>query len=174
MRSLCAWCGTPLNLESATQDDRPITHGICPRCLAKVLSGYPVPLDDFLGFFDAGVMILDESGRAVSANGTACSLFRKELAEVRGAAKGVLFGCAYAHEESGCGHSSHCSKCTLRQVVDRCLHMGENKAACSILLQKDLGEGLQTCRVVISVERIGAGVMLRIDSVHEVPAVRKE
>lgn len=172
MKKICAWCKT--ELESVEGGDpREISHGICPKCAQRLESklGNPKSLATFLDRIDAPVLLVDGDVVAHSANAAARGALGKELPSIRGRLGGDLVECVYARLPEGCGQTVHCAACALRITVTATYRDGRprpEEVAYLVVLGPD---GVPTrTRIVISTEKAGPVVLLRIDQIEPCPA----
>lgn len=164
MRRVCAWCGKEMDkLELECTTDEPITHGICPDCVRKVLSYGGMPLRRYLDRFSGRVYLVDSSVRIVAANKEGVALTNKTPEEIEGLLGGDAFECAYAHLPGGCGKTVHCKTCTIRNIVTEtfCSGRGQRKVAAYPDLYHITGEKITS--FLITTEKVGDAVLLGID-----------
>lgn len=166
MITICAWCKTPLSAPADKGTDESVTHGICPKCAAKLRAGLPVTLDSFVEQFDSELWVVDEGGNVLAANRKAIGRTGRTKEEVRGMPEGLIFECQHAYLPEGCGKTKHCSGCLLRRTIDRCAHRGENQSRCTVTMTQRTAEGARPSEVQIAVERVGDKVLLRVDSLQ--------
>jgi hypothetical protein len=169
MRVVCAWCKKDLGTKtaSATDDTALISHGICPDCARNVLGPTGKSLDAFLDTLPGPVLAVDGDARVISANTEGYLLLKKKPAEVRKQLGGDVFECRWAKTPGGCGRTTHCKSCTIRLTVTDTAQTGRShfrREAYPDLfyVTKDL-----RVRFLISTEKVGEAVLLRIDEVKE-------
>lgn len=169
MKRICAWCKKDLGLSctSGTIADAPVTHGMCGDCVRKTLSFEAKPLRDFLDQFSKPVFLVNSEGRIVTGNRAGFELLQKKPDAVDGELGGDAFGCKYANLQNGCGNTVHCKTCTIRTAVLNTLQTG--KSSIKIPAYPDLHHmtGEYRIRFLITTEKIGETVLLRIDDVTE-------
>jgi len=170
MRRICAWCkkdiGSP-DILDGVDIDVPITHGICGDCARKTLSFKAKSIKDILDQFSKPVFLLNSDGRVVCGNNAGLSLLKKSLDEIGGKLGGEAFSCKYADLPGGCGNTIHCKTCTIRNTVMDTLESG--KSNIGIPAYPDLHHITKENRIrfLITTERVGKAVLLRIDDVTE-------
>ena len=169
MKRICAWCKKELGFckEPPEPDTAPITHGICCGCIRKTLSSLAKPLGDFLNHFLQPVFVINPEGRIVTGNKAALNLLKKPLEEVEGKLGGDAFGCQHANLPGGCGKTIHCKSCTIRLTVTDTFKTGQSHF--QIPAYPDLNDltGENKIRFLITTEKAGESVLLRIDEVSE-------
>ncbi|RPH51479.1 MAG: PAS domain-containing protein [Desulfobacteraceae bacterium] len=169
MRRVCAWCQKELNPSEsiAADQDVPITHGICKECYSKLIPCKAKTLKSFLDQFTDPVFLVDSEGRVVTSNSAAISALGKKPEEIDGYLGGDVFDCKYAGLPGGCGNTIHCKSCTIRNTVSATLQSG--KSHVRVPAYPDLYH--ITCenkvRFLITTERVGNTVLLRIDEIAE-------
>jgi PAS domain-containing protein len=120
----------------------------------------------FLDGLRAPVLLIDENGQVVSANQRAEKLTGKKYEDMHGLPGGEVFECAYARLPGGCGHTEHCKGCAIRNAV-----MWTHRSGDSIrelpAYQDIVVEGeVQKLRFLISTEKMGRTVLLRVEDYH--------
>ena len=166
MRRTCAWCKKNLE-DSNSGDEAEVTHGICEHCRVSLLSSYaPRDIHKFLSFFSLPVMMLDSDCRVVSANQAALELTDKKPAEINNVLAGNVMSCKHAHLEGGCGQTVHCAACTISDCVIKTYLTEESlhKIPAKLSADKNLQE--TNIAFLISTEKLGDIVLLRIDKVN--------
>ena len=169
MRKICAWCKNELgsSTDEAKIDDEPISHGMCGDCARKALSHSAKPLRDFLDQFSLPVFLVTSEGKIVTANSAGLALLRKKPEDVDGRLGGEAFGCRYADLPGGCGQTIHCRTCTIRNAVAHTLESGKSNVKIPAYPDLHRVTGDKRIRFLISTEKLGEAVLLRIDDVAE-------
>ncbi len=170
MKRVCAWCRKDIGAKSvqSAEDDTPITtHGICADCTKKVLLSRAKTLRSYLDRFSGPVFLVDSDGRIVTANKEGFSVLGKRPEEVEGQLGGDAFECRYAGLPGGCGKTIHCKTCTIRRTVTDTQQSGRSHI--KVIAYPDLHHitGDKRIRFLISTEKIGNAVFLRIDEISE-------
>ncbi|MFC1640347.1 hypothetical protein ACFL3B_06255 [Gemmatimonadota bacterium] len=166
MRRICAWCKrelAPLTPDSVS--DGPISHGICDDCATLLNSDPRRSAGDFLEGLKEAVFLVGGGGRVVSANSAARAVVGKELTVIEDMLAGDVFECANADLPGGCGKTQHCKACAIRNSVTETLATGKSVERVPAYQLKKAANGVQAKRYLISTERVGTSVMLRIDEV---------
>ena len=106
-----------------------------------------------------------------SANSSALSMLSQEPAEIQGKQGGDVFECLYAELPEGCGKTVHCSGCTIRNTVMDTWETGDLHLRVPAYLQQSAGGVTTRLKFLISTEKKGGMVFLRIE---EIGAAGKE
>lgn len=163
MKRVCGWCNTVIgSVPSKWVAEAIITHGICDECMLEMLKPLSDTLMDFLDSMDAPVLVVDACGTMRSANKQARSLLQKELPDIKGFTGGVVFECAYADLPEGCGHTIHCSGCTIRNTVMDTLSSGMSHLNMPASLIRGTSDGKTEIPLLITTEKVKDFVLLRI------------
>ncbi len=181
LRQVCLYCNAYLGSvkesgeteEAGLSESSPdravrISHGVCPDCFPKLVAGSGQTLADFLDGLAAPVFVVDGAGCIVTANQKALQAVGKDLAAIKGLPGGEVFSCRYARLPEGCGETIHCKTCTIRLTVT---HTFDTGTPCiNVPAYMDLGDrtGIKTIRFVISTEKGGDMVLLRVDDMQPV------
>jgi PAS domain-containing protein len=166
MKRICAWCRKDLGKgESGSEADRIITHGICDQCQSNLWFQQGVPFQQFIDSLEEPVLVVDSEDRIENANRKARKLLGKELGDIKGTKRGEVFECAYARLPEGCGKTEHCSGCAIRRTVGYTLESGKSSLRVPATLRCEGIEGEEGTRFLISTEKVGDVVLLRIDDV---------
>ncbi|HEX9023198.1 MAG TPA: PAS domain-containing protein [Geobacteraceae bacterium] len=167
MKRVCAWCRKELEAPCSEADhDEAITHGICKACADSFFSGTGTALRDFLETIGVPVVVADGSVTIGTANSAALALFRKELPDVAGNKGGDVFECIYAPLPGGCGATLHCSGCAIRSTVMDTYRTGKSHLRHPALLKRGRPDRPETIELLISTEKLGDVVLLRIDRIE--------
>jgi len=169
MKRICAWCKKDLGQSSTFNgiENDPVTHGICGDCTRTILSSEAKSLRAFLDLISEPVFLMNHEGRIVTANSMGLSLLRKKPEEVDGELGGDAFDCNYASLPGGCGNTIHCRTCTIRNTVMDTLKSGMSNIRIPAYPDLHHITGENRIRFLITTEKIGEAVFLRIDDVAE-------
>ena len=168
MRRFCAWCQTPLDegpRELHAGED--VSHGICPQCQEFFFSDPEEGgIERFLDRLDIPVLVVDGDLIVQTANRKALEVLGSNLPRVRLRLGGDVLECARARLPGGCGRSEHCSACAIRGSVESTYRTGEEhrQVVADQLVHRGSGPD-QPVRLVISTQKSGDAVLLRIDQV---------
>lgn len=170
MRVVCAGCGADLGEKpSDSLGEDAISHGICEPCAVRFLAQIGVPIDEYLESLAVPTVLVTQEGAVNSANSQALTLLGKELAHIQGQPGGNVFECAYAELPEGCGHTVHCSGCTIRNTVTDTWETGEPRVRVPAYLQQSSGAGAEKkpvrLELLISTEKRGGVVFLSIEEI---------
>jgi len=166
MRILCGWCGAELGTrESDVHPAEAITHGVCPECAHHLFAQMGMPLQEYLDGLMAPVAVVGGDGCVLTANARAQAMLEKELTDIIGRAGGDVFECAYAQMPEGCGHTVHCSGCAIRRTVMATHESGRSRIHAPATLYAGTQADITPVDLLISTEKVGDVVLLRIDAV---------
>jgi hypothetical protein len=169
VKRICSWCNREIDSadDRSVSEDAPISHGICPDCVRQIFSHKRKDLSSFLDQFAGPVFLLNAEGRVITANEQGFAALRKKPEEVEGQLGGDAFDCKYAGLQDGCGKTIHCKTCTIRNTVTDTFRTGESHI--KVPAYPDLSHitGENRIRFLISTEKQGEAVLLRIDEISE-------
>ena len=106
-------------------------------------------------------------GSVAYANPAACTVLGKSLGQIQGFQGGEVFECEYARLPEGCGNTMHCSACTIRNTVMATVKTGKPNRLVPAFLSQDFGDGSRRIDFLISTEKKGGVVFLKIDEMNE-------
>jgi hypothetical protein len=150
--------------------DGPITHGICEDCSSWLLQGrHGTDLGAFLDRLEAPVVVIDGERNVVAANSRAREMLRNDLPRLEGFKGGDVFECAFARLPEGCGNTVHCAACAIKRTVMRTHETGESCLKSPATLHRHTPTEPATTELVISTEKLGDMVLLRIDATGNKP-----
>ncbi|MEW6108890.1 MAG: PAS domain-containing protein [Nitrospirota bacterium] len=169
MRKVCAWCQKELGPGGSQLDayDAPITHGICYDCLKKVMSFLAEPVRDYLDRFPGPVFLVNSEARIITANREGFNVLGKKPEEVEGQLGGDALDCEYAGLPGGCGNTVHCKTCTIRKTINNTFQSGRSNIRVAAYPDLHHMTGENRVRFLISTEKVGDAVLLRIDEISE-------
>jgi len=166
MKRICAWCRKELSKEiGGWESDRVITHGICEQCQSNISFQQGAPFQEFIDSLEEPVLVVGSEDRIETANRKARKLLGKELDDIKGSKRGKVFECAYARLPEGCGKTRHCSGCAIRRVVGYTFASGKSSLSVPATLRCEWPKGGEGTRFLISTEKVGDVVLLRIGDV---------
>ncbi len=166
MIRVCAWCNKDMGvLLAGGQSKNIITHGICEECANNIFTKIGLKSESFLDDLAAPVLVVDETGRTLSANRLARVLLKKDLQDTELYNIGDMFECAHAALPEGCGKTIHCGTCTIRSSVMDTFESGESKLEVKAYLHRGESDNSEKIDLSISTEKINGVVMLRIDEI---------
>ncbi len=168
MKKVCAWCKTDLGeMPSDRFPSEMITHGICPTCRDRLAHETGETLLEFLDRLEIPVLLMEENAGVLSANGLARQLLGKTLPEIRNQPGGNVIECVHAHEPGGCGGTIHCKSCAIRRTVKDTYASGTCHVKIPAYQDIRTPAAVKQVRFLISTEKVGTYVMLRIDDMRE-------
>jgi hypothetical protein len=176
MKRVCAWCKKELgSVDSQEHSEDAITHGICRNCRGNIFFQMGVELGIFLDSLEPPIVVVDQEGTVVTGNDKIRKLLKKELPEIEGYRGGDVFECAYARLPEGCGNTVHCSGCTIRRTVMETHETGKSLLRVPATLKRYAPRDQIDIKLLISTEKVGDVVLLRIDEMkaedaHQSPA----
>lgn len=158
LRLVCAWCQRLLSEDV----DAPVSHGICDNCRIDA-EFHRERLDDFLNRLSGPVLAVDARGNVVGSNDVAAVLVSSDVASMKGRLCGDAISCVYSELPGGCGRTTHCTGCTIRRSFEHTAATGEPVRERAAFSYSRTPRGPVWKRFVISTERIGALVLVRIE-----------
>lgn len=166
MKRICAWCNKAMeDGDGVLVDDEVVTHGICSDCADNIEFQLGVSIKKFLNSFKMPVVLLDGNNRTISANGHALGLLKKNLAAINHVILGNVFECAYSRLPGGCGKTSHCSGCTIRNAIMDTFATGKpNLDLPATVTSSSMGNGAAVS-LRISTEKALNYVLLKIEPI---------
>jgi transcriptional regulator with PAS, ATPase and Fis domain len=167
MRQICAWCKCELNASSPEMQNQnePISHGICGDCTRNLLSDKAQPLKKFLDQFSPPVLLVDHQARVLASNNSGLTMLGKEHHEIENQLGGDVFDCRNADLPGGCGKSIHCKACTIRNTILETLKTGQSQQQVPAYPDLHSITKEDKVRFLITTEKVGQAVLLRIDKV---------
>ena len=171
MTRVCAWCSKNMGtVDSGIHSEAVITHGVCRDCVNKffgveVFAERGVGLEVFLDSLAAPVVVVDSTVTVKTANRQARVLLQKDLPAIEGYQGGNVFECAHARLPGGCGNTIHCSGCAVRGTVTDTFQSGRSHLKVPAYLKSGTPDDCQEVHLLISTEKVGEVVLLRIDEV---------
>jgi PAS domain-containing protein len=165
MTTVCAWCDRVL---VAGVVGGPVTHGICPACLAAVSPRKPWSLRELLENLSEPVLCLGGRGELLAANPAAERAIGRDLSAAMGILGGDLFECRFAGLPGGCGRTVHCAVCSVRRTVEDVAATGHAVADRRAWIERAAADGtVRRLDLLVSAEKVGEVVLLRIDRMGE-------
>ena len=125
-----------------------------------------MPLREYLDHLEAPVLVVNGDGVVKTANKVAQDLLQKDLSEIEGYLGGKVFECVHSTEPGGCGETIHCSGCAIRRTVMETLNTGNNQLRVPASLDCKTHTGVCGIHYLISTEKLGEVVLLRVDEVN--------
>ncbi len=163
MKSACSICKTALDPAQRGF----IADGICLFCLKDLVATARKPLQVFLDGLGVPILLLDDDARIKIANRQALGFLRKDTASVEGRYAGDAIECIHAREGNGCGKTVHCKTCTIRRTVMDTYESGRPAVRVPAYADIAVFAEIKPIRFLISAEKVGELVMLRIDEARD-------
>jgi hypothetical protein len=175
IKQICLYCKSLIGFIPEEDDpSEKISHGICLSCTPRIFAGTGASFSNFLDRFEVPLFVIGPDTCLVDANALGKKLVGKELAQIQGRSGGEVFECMYAELPGGCGETIHCKSCTVRKAVTETAATGH--ARFKIPAYMDLGDLINNKSVhfLISTEKVGEMVLLRIDETGQDPSKASE
>lgn len=149
--------------ENKTED---ITHGICDQCAFHLNASVGMHLSDYLEKHTFPIVLLNNEGTVKSGNAKARELLNKNFEQITGLPGGNVFECEYAYLPEGCGKTSHCSSCSIRNLVMKSFDINIGLKHQEVYLRQRLpSNNHQNIKFIVSTEKVKDTVLLVIESV---------
>ncbi|MDH4161292.1 MAG: hypothetical protein OEW15_01215 [Nitrospirota bacterium] len=162
----CSWCNNEMSPnESGRSTDRRISLPLCSSCSELLVFQMGVPLQTFIDRLPAPIFVVDNNATVEAANALGYSFLNKKPEDVIKKLGGVVFECAYSRLPEGCGGTVHCSGCAIRRSVYHTFETGESQIEVPATLKYDGPGKSGDINMLISTEKMGEVVLLRIDKV---------
>ncbi len=168
IQRICAWCKKDMGLKEGDQPERTITHSICSVCAIKFTANQPRSASEILNFVQEPVFLIDSDGIVVASNESGLMSVGKEIDQIEYKLGGEVFECSYAFEEGGCGNSVHCKTCAIRNIVMDTLSTNRGYKHVPAYQSINTNDGPTLMRFLISTEKIGEQILLRIDELPKI------
>jgi PAS domain-containing protein len=174
MRQICLYCGTDVGtVDDPGEPIERISHGICIACFPRLLAGTGKSFEDYLDSLPAPVFVVDEGARVAQANKAALTFLSTDLADVQGRLGGEVFSCRHASQPGGCGQTVHCRTCTIRETVMATFETGKPSVRVPAYMDLTDYTGDRRIRFLISTEKPGSVVLLRIEEIDPTESARQ-
>ena len=166
MSRTCAWCKAELPAENG-DPACVITRGFCAACREYFSSPRGrMSLPQYLDEIGVPVLVMDDDVRVLGFNEPARALLGHRLEGCVGRYGGDVLECAYARLPGGCGNTEHCKACTIRRAVTTTHATGDSRQNIPAYQDIVTPGGTREVRFLISTEKVGNFVLLRIDEVR--------
>lgn len=167
MKVVCSACGVSLGEKpSEAFGDDVVSHGLCDPCADRFLAQMGIALHRYLETIPAPVVTVTPDAIVGTANQEARKLLGKELSEIEGFRGGEVFECSHAMQPEGCGRTVHCSGCAIRNTVLDTARTGNVHRNVPAYLTPKQDFETHRIEMVISTEKRGGVVFLRIDDMQ--------
>lgn len=148
---------------TALDDPSSITHGICGDCSKRLIRPESHTIQEFLEKLPFPVMVVDDDVVVLAANKRALTLLGKSEYEVVDKLGGVVVECAYSELPGGCGKTSFCRGCRLRESVTRTYISGRTLEGVEATLTTMMDNTQVDVMHHITTEKMGELVLMRFD-----------
>jgi len=156
----------------ARGSSRYITHGMCEDCAKRLLTELSIPLGEFLDSLGAPILLLGSDLQIRTGNKKARELLGKGLSSIEGSMPGEIIGCVHSRVGGGCGKTAHCASCTIRMSLSETYATGNGLLRVPAYPDVEVESEVRRLSILISTEKVGDAVLLRIDELVEAPEVR--
>lgn len=170
MKVVCAWCSKEISTSQVESDV--ISHGMCGLCRRNYFGETWISFEELMRGAQFPVIFADRDMRVAAASEAAAAAF---AGSAHGGSKllaGVVIGCVNSQLPGGCGQSTECAGCVLRNTATATFADGQTRNGVTSVHRLDADGGVRDVQIVFSVERTGAGVLLFIEAVRDCAAVR--
>ena len=113
------------------------------------------------------VLVVLPDAKVLTANQKAQALLGKGLPQLQGYRGGEVIECRHAHLGDGCGFEVHCQSCTIRKTVQETFATGKSRIKVQAYPDLQIGAEVKTMSLLISTEKFGNFVLLRIDDLRD-------
>lgn len=165
MKRVCAWCKRDLGSNENYEVEGDITHGMCSLCAIRLTTGEARSLKQILNCVEEPVFVLDHDRFVKAANDRALEMLGKDDAHIENQLGGDVFECSYASLEGGCGNTIHCKTCAIRNIITETLATGSGYKHVPAYQNISTADGEKILKFLISTEKVGERILLRIDDV---------
>ena len=166
MSRTCAWCKAELPTENGGPA-HVVTRCFCPACREYFSSPRNrMSLEQYLNQIGVPVLVMDDDVRVLGFNQPARTLLGHRIEGCLGRYGGDVLECAYARLPGGCGNTEHCKACAIRRTVTTTHATGDSKTNVPAYQDIVTPGGTREVRFLISTEKVGNFVLLRIDEVR--------
>lgn len=168
IKVVCSACGKFLkDKPSDPSMDHEVSHGLCYDCALHFRAQAGLPIADYIEGFEVPVVTIAPNLTISALNRKASELLGKTIVDVQGERGGDVFECQYARLPGGCGETIHCSGCTIRNTVNETLRTGKPMINVPAVLNRYSESGTEQIDLLITTEKIGGVVFLKIDQINE-------
>jgi len=166
MSRTCAWCKAELPTANG-EPGHDITRCFCPACREYFSTPQtPKSLQQYLDEIGFPVLVMDDDVRVLGFNEPARSLLGLRLEGCVGRYGGDVLECAYARLPGGCGNTEHCKACAIRRTITTTHTTGVGQVNVPAYQDIVTPGGTREVCFLISTEKVGNFVLLRIDEVR--------
>lgn len=157
MKTICSFCNTIIS--PGTVPDDKVSHGVCNSCYTKILTEHGFNLQKFLNLLEAPVFLVDRDVNVLAANTLASAAIKKPIETIKGQICGNVLECINAYLPEGCGKTTSCPDCTIRNSVNETYRTGVQITRLPAEVTLKNGDAQETAHLLIST-RIDNGIVL--------------
>jgi len=166
MKIVCAWCKKNLSSLPSPPGNKQISHGLCDDCRIKIEYNF-ISLEDFIDKLKKPIIIMNSKCVVLGANQKTLKMLQKSKNALKNQNAGDVMQCVYADLTEGCGHTVHCSGCTIRNSVTKTYETGQSQKNIEAYQYLNTPEKKKRMNLLISTEKIGDFVLLQISDMFE-------
>lgn len=167
MPRVCTACGLKLD-RVITREEAPVTGGLCPMCLARAVGQRGALMRDELDRFPGPVLLVDAEARILGANRQGSAALQWPEGEMDRLLVGDALICRQSDEAGGCGHAPDCETCAILRTIADTAASGRSHSRVAAGADIQRVGGLARVNCVISTEKAGDAVLLRLDELATV------
>ncbi|MGE5698972.1 MAG: hypothetical protein ACM31N_02755 [Deltaproteobacteria bacterium] len=123
-------------------------------------------LQDYLNRLKYPVLLMNDDVGIVTANITACESLGIDPRHIEGRRGGEAIECINSRLPGGCGKTVHCKACTIRRTVTDTYLTSTSHYMVLAYADCETPYGPRKIRFLISTEKLGDLVLLRIDDME--------
>ena len=154
---------------NGTIRDSTNTHAFCGCCAEHFTPPPDGPLQKHLDSLPFPVLVVDLYAGAylitTAVNRKACNWIAKGPREIVQHHCGNVIECAYARLPKGCGNTTTCRSCAIKQAVAKTRETGEPQVGTVLTLQRGDPDHPAPVELSITTMKTGDQVMLRMDCI---------
>ena len=165
MRVVCAWCSKEIS--ACPVNDGLVSHGMCGLCRRGFLGERWISIKDLIRDTPFPVMLVDREMKVKAMSGPAATGLGASASGDSMRLAGVVIGCVNSGLPGGCGHSSECGGCILRNTATATFADGKPRNGVTSVHRLNADGGVRDVQITFSVERIDAGVMLYVEDIRD-------
>ncbi|HWQ62798.1 MAG TPA: hypothetical protein VN429_00165 [Methanospirillum sp.] len=122
-----------------------------------------VDIGEYINMLDLPVVLVDEDMHILCANQEIQKMTSNEMPSVIGHLSGEVFECDYARCPGGCGHTTHCSGCVIRNSVKETYLTGRSVDKRFATIEKEIQGKSSPLNLLISTRKTGNVVLLQVE-----------
>jgi len=126
----------------------------------------PVSLQEYLNRLKFPVLLMNDDVGIVTANIVACESLGIDPRHIEGRLAGEAIECINSRLPGGCGKTVHCKACTIRRTVTDTYQTSNSHYMVLACTDCETPYGPRKVRFLISTEKLGDLVLLRIDDIE--------